>query len=422
MTNPYVTGLRCRECDASYPAEPRHVCDECFGPLEVEYDLDALRANVSRAEIAAGPASLWRYRKLLPVAGPEDTSAGVGFTPLQHARNLGRALGLPNLYLKNDTLNPTLSFKDRVVAVAVEKAREFSFDTIACASTGNLAGAVAAAGARYGLRTFVFVPANTEPAKIANALVYGATVVTVEGTYDELNRLCAELADRERWAFVNVNVRPYYGEGSKTLLFETVEQLGWRLPDHIVIPVASGALLTNTDKAIREITAVGLVEPRRVRISGAQAAGCAPVATAWKSGGEIEPVRQPETIAKSLAIGNPADGYYALRIASDTGGEIESVTDAEIVEGIKLLASCEGIYAETAGGTTTAVLAKLARAGRIDPIETVVAYITGNGLKTPDAVTGHLAATLTVRPTVESFQAALAARVGGGERELVGAR
>jgi threonine synthase len=401
-----LLGLQCRECGQVYPLEPVHVCDFCFGPLEVQYDYDVLARTLSRESITRGPLNIWRYRDLLPVDALADTGWRVGYTPLQPAPNLGKALGLTDLWIKNDSVNPTFSFKDRVVAVASAKAREFGFDTFACASTGNLASAVAAAGIRVGLKTFVFLPWDTEHSKVLNALIYGATLVAVRGTYDDVNRLCSEIADRRNWAFCNINVRPYYAEGSKTLAFETAEQLGWEAPDHVVVPIASGSLLTKITKGFGELQKVGLIRDATVRISGAQAMGCNPVAEAFRHGwGAVKPVHRPDTIAKSLAIGNPADGYYVLKIVRERDGAVLDATDQEIAEGMRLLASTEGVFAETAGGVTVAVLAKLARAGVVRRNERVVAYITGNGLKTLDAVAPRLAAPPVVEPTLEAFDA-----------------
>lgn len=400
-----IKALKCRECGRLYPLAPIHVCEYCFGPLEVDYNYDEIRDSVSRDKIERGPLSLWRYKDLLPVESGEDPSPGIGFTPLVRAYNLGRELGLKQLYLKNDSVNPTFSFKDRVVAVALAKAREFGFDTLACASTGNLASAVAAAGAKARLKTYVFLPHDVEAGKIINAAIYGANLVAVHGTYDELNRLCSEIADRYRWAFVNVNVRPYYAEGSKTLAFETVEQLGWRAPDHVVVPVASGSLLTKIGKGLAEMVKVGLIEEQHTKISGAQPTGCSPVATAFAANTlNIRPVKKPETIAKSLAIGNPADGYYSLKAVRSSGGNVDAVTDDEVVEGIKLLASTEGIFTETAGGVTVGVLKKLVEAGNISPDELVVAYITGNGLKTQEAVSDRIETPFYVEPNITSFE------------------
>lgn len=406
----YATALRCRECSREYPLAPRHVCEFCFGPLEVTYDYDAIRKAISRERIARGPASLWRYADLLPVDEEYRVDLGAGFTPLLHAKNLGRRLGLNRLYLKNDTVNPTWSFKDRVVAVAATKAREFGFSTLACASTGNLANSVAAHAARAGMEAYVFIPADLEAGKVLGSAIYAPTLVAVNGNYDQVNRLCAELGERNGWAFVNINVRPYYSEGSRTLAFEVAEQLGWRAPDHCVVPIASGSLFTKIYKGFIELAKVGLIEEPRVRMSGAQAAGCAPVATAWAQGSmNFRPVK-PNTIAKSLAIGNPADGYYALVQLKQTGGACPAVTDDEVIEGMKLLAETEGIFAETAGGVTIAALKRLAEAGQIHPDELTVAFITGAGLKTQEAVQGHLVEPLSIDPTVESFEERLLAR------------
>ena len=374
----------------------------------MEYDFDVLAETVSHESIAQGPLSIWRYRDLLPVNELADTGWRVGYTPLQPAPRLGRALGIDDLWIKNDAVNPTYSFKDRVVAVASAKAREFGFDTFACASTGNLASAVAAAGIRVGLKTYVFLPWDTEQSKILNALVYGANVIAVKGTYDDVNRLCSEIADQKSWAFCNINVRPYYSEGSKTLAFEAAEQLGWEAPDHVVIPIASGSLLTKITKGFGELQKLGLIPDKLVRVSGAQAAGCNPVADAFgKQWDAVKPVQRPDTIAKSLAIGNPADGYYVLKIVRERGGAVLDATNDEIAEGMRLLAATEGVFAETAGGVTVAVLKKLAAQGVVRKGERVVAYITGNGLKTLDAVAPKLAPPPTVEPTLDSFEAFL---------------
>lgn len=400
----FFTNLQCRECGREYPPEPLHVCEFCFGPLEVNYDYDAMAKVVSRQRIEAGPLSIWRYRDFLPVEGKEIIDISTGYTPLLKADNLAAELGLKTVYLKNDTANPTYSFKDRVVSVALTRAREFGYDTVACASTGNLANSVAAYAAKAGFRAFIFIPADLEVGKKVSSAIYAPYLVGVEGSYDDVNRLCSEIASEFRWAFVNINIRPYYSEGSKTLAYETVEQLGWRFPDHLIVPIASGSLLTKINKGLQEFGKLGLAADEPVRISGAQAAGCAPVATAFKKEVlDIRPVK-PKTIAKSLAIGNPADGYYALKVVRKTGGVVEDVTDAEIVEGVKLLARTEGIFAETAGGVTIAVLKKLAEAGRIQPEEEVVAYITGVGLKTIEAVEGAVDAPVKIRPTVDDFK------------------
>jgi threonine synthase len=404
---PFVEGLRCRECGRSYPAEARHVCDFCFGPLEVAYDYEAMGAVVTRQSIEAGPPSIWRYADLLPVSSNLPVDLSAGFTPLLKAERLGEVLGLRNLYLKDDTRNPTGSFKDRVVSVALSKARELGFKVAACASTGNLANSVAAHAARAGMSSFVFIPSDLEPSKIAMTWVFDAKIVAVDGSYDDVNRICAELtSERPDWAFVNVNVRPYYAEGSRTLAFEVAEQLGWRAPDHVVVPIGSGSQLTKIHKGFHELEILGLIEDGgSVTVHGAQPTGCAPVAEAFATGADhIRPVK-PKTIAKSLAIGNPADGWYALEIVRETGGSIEAVSDREVVDAIRLLARTEGIFAETAGGVTVATLARLAAAGKFRPDETVVAYITGNGLKTIDALGDDVGPTVTIAPNIGAFLA-----------------
>ncbi len=407
LTSQTFAGLRCKECGHAYAPEARHVCEDvCFGPLEVVYDYDAIRARVSRASIEAGPTSIWRYRDFLPIEG-EPIDVGTGFTPLLRANRLARRLGLKELYIKNDGVNmPTLSFKDRVVSVALTRARELGFSTVSCASTGNLANSTAAIAAHAGMECCVFIPADLEAGKILGTLVYNPTLMAVRGNYDQVNRLCSEVANTYGWGFVNINLRPYYSEGSKTLGYEVVEQLGWRLPDHIVAPLASGSLFTKIRKGFDEFMKVGLVEEKHVRFSGAQAEGCSPIAQAFAEGRDfITPVK-PNTIAKSIAIGNPADGPYALDIASRTGGSIAAVNDEEIIEGIQLLAETEGVFTETAGGTTIAVLKKLVEQGKIDPSETTVAYITGNGLKTTEAVASAVGEPLTIDPKLDDFNAA----------------
>ncbi len=402
------TGLKCKECGAEYEAKAIHVCEECFGPLEVTYDYAHLSKVVTREKIERGPKSIWRYREFLPVETDHPIDVGTGFTPLLKANRLARRLGIKHLYIKNDAVNmPTLSFKDRVVSVALTRARELGFTTVSCASTGNLANSTAAIAAHAGLDCCVFIPADLEAGKVLGTLIYGPTVMAVQGNYDQVNRLCSEVANTHGWGFVNINLRPYYSEGSKTLGYEVIEQLGWQLPDHIVAPLASGSLFTKIYKGFQEFIQVGLVEGKAVRFSGAQAEGCSPIAKAFEEGRDfIAPVK-PNTIAKSIAIGNPADGVYAVEIARKTNGNIASVTDAEIVEGIKLLAETEGIFTETAGGTTIAVLKKLAEAGKINPDETTVAYITGNGLKTQEAVQGYIGEPLTIEPKLDSFERAL---------------
>ncbi len=382
----FLDGLRCRNCSRPQPIGPSFVCPACFGPLEVVYDLPAIASAIDRETIESRAPGIWRYRELLPVDAAPEHGLPVGSTPLLRADRLGAELGLSHLWLKDDTRNPTLSFKDRVVAVAAARAVEFGFDTLACASTGNLAGATAAAAAALGLRAFVFVPADLEPAKIEHALAYGATLVRINGTYDDVNRLSLEIADEEGWAFVNVNLRPYYSEGSKTLAFEIAEQLGWRLPDVVVAPIASGSLFTKVAKGFRELAEVGLVEPKEVRFVGGQPAGCGPVAAAYADGVDtITPVRQPDTIVRSLAIGSPADGLFALDLARSTGGSIEGVPDAATAQAIRDLGRLEGIQAETAGGVTVSAAAAALRRGVIAPEDEVVVLVTGNGVKTPDA-------------------------------------
>ena len=404
------TALRCRECGREYAIAPIYTCEWCFGPLETTYDYDAIRGSLTRESIAAGPASIWRYGPLLPVEAPKGNALNAGWTPLIRAERLAAELGLGELWLKDDTRNPTNSFKDRVVAVALGKALEFGFKTAACASTGNLANAVAAAAARTGLDSFVFVPSDLEAGKILTTAVYGGNVVAIDGNYDDVNRLCAELAAEYPWAFVNVNVRPFYAEGSKTLAYETAEQLGWETPDHVVVPIASGSLLTKIHKGFQELHKVGLLDEEPVvRVSGAQATGCSPVAKAFIDGvDDVHPVR-PDTIAKSLAIGNPADGYYALDVIRSTGGACGSVSDDEIVEGIRLLARTEGVFGETAAGVTIATLKKLAEDGVVRRDERVVAYITGHGLKTLDAIEPHVRVTTTIPPSLDAFRAAFPA-------------
>lgn len=407
-TSTTFTALKCRECGETYDLGAKHVCEDvCFGPLEVAYDYDAIRRQVTRESIAAGPNSIWRYKAFLPVASENPIDVGTGMTPLLKANRLARRLGLKELYIKNDAVNmPTLSFKDRVVSVALTRAVELGFTTVSCASTGNLANSTAAIAAHAGLDCCVFIPSDLEAGKVLGTLIYDPTVMAVKGNYDQVNRLCSEVANTHGWGFVNINLRPYYSEGSKTLGFEVAEQLGWKLPDHIVAPLASGSLYGKIYKGFKEFAKVGLVEDKHVRFSGAQAEGCSPIYQAYKEGRDfITPVK-PNTIAKSIAIGNPADGIYALDIAKKTNGNIEAVNDAEIVEGIKLLAETEGIFTETAGGTTIAVLKKLAEAGKINPDESTVAYITGNGLKTQEAVSGAIGETLLIEPKLDSFERA----------------
>lgn len=400
-TLPNVQSLRCKECGRDYPQEPIYVCDFCFGPLEVAYDYDAIAKNISRESIQDGPLTIWRYDELLPASRDNAVNIGAGMTPLLKADNLGKELGLNNLWIKNDAANPTHSFKDRVVSVASTKAVEFDFDTIACASTGNLAGATAAHGAKAGMNTVVFVPSNLERGKILGAAVFGS-VVLVNGNYDDVNRLCSELGDDRRWAFVNINMRPYYSEGSKSLGYEIAEQLGWHAPEHVIVPVASGSLFTKVYKSLNEFAELGLIENADTKMHIAQPAGCSPVATAWVEGQTHPKPVIPDTIAKSLAIGNPADGLYSVGIANKTEGSGTIVPENEVAEGMKLLAETEGIFTETAGGVVISTLRKLARDGVIGPDEETVALITGTGLKTIEAIEDTIELK-TIEPTVRSF-------------------
>ena len=406
----FAKALRCRECQREYPLEAEYVCDFCFGPLEVAYDYDAMREAVSHESIEAGPASIWRYADLLPCEPDNRVDIQAGFTPLVRANRLGKELGLTNLYLKNDCMNPTWSFKDRVVTVAATKAKEFGFDTLACASTGNLANSVAAHAASAGLDAFVFIPPDLEQGKITGSSIYNPTLICVNGNYDDVNRLCSELAGKYPWAFVNVNMRPYYAEGSKTLGYEVAEQLGWRAPDHCVVPMASGSLYVKIWKGLQELAKLWLIDSVQTKMSGAQALGCSPIVTAFEAGTKnVQPVR-PSTIAKSLAIGNPADGFYALGVMEETGGRAVVSADDEIVEGMKLLARTEGIFAETAGGVVVAGLKKLVESGGIGKDEVTVAFITGAGLKTQEAVIDTLEPPLQVEPTIAAFEEALGER------------
>jgi len=397
--------LRCRECGKTWGNQPRSICDDCFSPLEVSYDYDAVRTSFTRERISQRPPDMWRYAELLPL--PEDfhPSLATGFTPLFSAPRLAQRLGAKQLWIKNDAVClPTLSFKDRVVAVALAQARNFGFDTVACSSTGNLANAVAAQAARQGFQAWIFIPADLEPAKILATKVYGARLVPIAGSYDQVNRLCSQIADEYRWGFVNVNLRPYYAEGSKTVGFEIAEQLGWRLPDNIVVPMAGGSLITKIKKAFDELVQLGLVDPKPVKFFGAQATGCSPISTAVKcDSSEIEP-QKPATIARSLAIGNPADGHYAIKAITRSGGWAEDVCDHEVVESIQLLAKSEGIFTETAGGVTVGVARKLYRQDRILPDEITVLCITGNGLKTTDVLAGKYEAEAAISPKLAEFE------------------
>jgi|YelNatPaOPRAMG01_1025707.scaffolds.fasta_scaffold03647_4 threonine synthase len=417
----YVTSLKCRECGQDYPVKPLHVCETCFGPLEVIYDYERIRAAVSREAIRARSSNLWRYRELLPVEGEPEAGPFSGFTPLLAARRLGEELGVRNLYIKDDTVNhPTLSYKDRVVSVAITKAREFGFTTVSCASTGNLATAVAAHAARARLRCYIFMPEGVESGKIVGSTIYGAQVITIRGNYDDVNRLCSEIADKYGWAFVNINLRPYYTEGAKTFGFEVAEQLGWRLPDNIVLPTAGGTILPKVAKAFKEFKEVGLIEDGRVKVHCAQAAGSAPVIHALHKGTDLITPVKPNTIAKSIAIGNPADGFYVLKAVRESGGWGDVATDEEIIDAIKLLARTEGIFAEPAGGTTLAVAIKLINQGRIKRDESVVVSVTGNGYKTLEAVAGALEQPLVIDARLKDFDA-LFERLQNGKRPVAGA-
>jgi threonine synthase len=402
-------GLKCRECGREYPLEPLNACDFCFGPLEVMYDYGAISRLISKESIQAGPNSLWRYHELLPADYHESVDINAGFTPLIRSRNLAKMLGLNELYIKNDSVNPSFSFKDRVVAVASAKALEFEFDTIACASTGNLACSVAAHAARGGIKACVFIPSGLEAGKVLGAAIYNPVLMSVEGSYDDVNRLCSEIADSYPWAFVNINMRPFYAEGSKSLGYEVAEQLGWRTPAHVVVPAASGAMFTKIWKGFNEFADLGLVGPVHTRMHLAQARGCAPIAEAWEEGRfVIKPVR-PSTLATSLAIGNPADGWYALKVIEASEGSAVIAEENEIADGVKLLAETEGIFTEGAGGVAITGLKRLVEQGRIKPDEPTVVYITGNGLKTTELV-ADVVNPFLIKPTVSSFEAAMASR------------
>ena len=403
---PYFSNLKCRECGKLYEKKAIHVCEFDFGPLEAAYDYDAIKAVLTRQAIESRPQSMWRYRELLPIDGEPTVGQQVGFTPLVKADRLAKVLGIKSLYIKNDTVNyPTLSFKDRVVSVALSRARELGFKVVACASTGNLANSVAANAASAGLKSYVLIPADLEQGKVLGSLVYGTNVIGIHGAYDQVNRLCSEIAGKYGWGFVNVNLRPYYAEGSKSMGFEICEQLGWRLPRHTVIPMASGSLLTKIHKAYTEFVKNGLVNDAKFTVHGAQATGCAPISHAMKKGTDIvKPVPKPETIVKSLAIGTPADGYYAIHAMRQTGGFAEDVTDDEVVEGIKLLAEHEGIFAETAGGVTVACARKLIASGKLPRDEEAVLCITGHGLKTQEAIAGKCGEPRLIKPSLREFE------------------
>jgi threonine synthase len=405
-----MKALKCRECGREYPLAATHVCEFDFGPLEVVYDYSHIRKAMTRSIIETRPHTMWRYRELLPVAHEPSVGTQVGFTPLIKADRLAQALGIRELWIKNDAVNyPTLSFKDRVVSVALSRARELGFTTVACASTGNLANSVAANAASAGLKAYVFIPTDLEQGKIVNSLIYGAQVIGIKGHYDEVNRLCAEIAGKYGWAFVNVNMRPYYAEGSKSMGFEIIEQLGWRIPQHTVVPMASGSLLTKIHKSYQEMAKLGLASETKWHVHGAQATGCNPISHAQKAGLDFFKPVKPNTIAKSLAIGTPADGFYSLKVMKETQGSAEDVTDEEIREAIRLLAECEGIFAETAGGVTVGVAKKLIASGRIPAKDSAVLCVTGNGLKTLDAVNGHCGQPREIKPSLREFEALLSA-------------
>jgi len=405
----FAYALACRECGREYGLKPIFSCDFCFGPLEVLYDYDLVQDAMTIDAIESGPPTIWRYGPLLPVDPQYKVDIGTGFTPLIRADRLAKAIGIDTLWIKNDTVNPTWSFKDRVVSMAIGRAREFGFEAMACASTGNLANSIAAHSAAAGMDCFVFIPDDLEAGKVVGSGIYHPTLVTINGSYDDVNRVCTELSYRRPWAFVNINVRPYYAEGSKTLAFETAEQLGWRAPDRVVVPMASGSLFTKIWKGFQELEKIGLIQNPKTKMSGAQAQGCSPIATAYEAGSMNFVPQKPDTIARSLAIGNPADGYYALKTMEQTGGGAAMASDREILEGIQLLAETEGVFAETAGGVTIACLKKLVEQGVIAKNEETVAYITGAGLKTIEAVSSEIRAPIHIQPKVEEFDAALEA-------------
>jgi threonine synthase len=404
----YVKSLKCRECEREYPIEPIYVCEFCFGPLEVVYDYDRIRQILTRDLIHSRPQNLWRYKELLPIEGERSDTLYTGCTPLVRAHNLAEILGVKELYIKDDSVtHPTLSFKDRVVAVALAKAKEFNFDTVACASTGNLAHSVSAQGAKAGFKRFIFIPASLEYSKIIASLAYEPNLIAVDGNYDDVNRLCSEVANKYRWAFVNINIRPYYAEGSKTHGFEIVEQLGWRAPDSIIIPCASGSLLTKIWKSFKEMKEIGLIDRVKTKVFAAQATGCSPIVAAVKQGIDVIKPVKPDTIAKSLAIGNPADGYYATQVLKESNGYGEDVSDQEIIDSMKLLAKTEGIFTETAGGVTLAATIKLIKNGYIKREGLTVICVTGNGLKTQEALHGHTVNPYHIKPNLVSFEEVL---------------
>ncbi len=401
----FVKGLKCRECGREYKVDPIYVCEFCFGPLEVVYDYEGIKGVLTRETITSRPQNLWRYKELMPIDGEPTCGLHSGYTPLVKADKLAKHLGMKELYIKDDTVtHPTLSFKDRVVAVALSKAIEFGFDTVACASTGNLAHSVSAHGAAAGLKRFIFIPSSLEQSKIIASLAYAPNLIAVDGNYDDVNRLCSEVANKYKWAFVNINIRPFYAEGSKTQGYEIVEQLGWKTPDAVVVPCASGSLLTKIWKSFKEMKDVGLIDAVDTKVFAAQATGCSPISAAIKAGTDVIKPVKPNTVAKSLAIGNPADGYYATKVIKETGGFGADVSDSEIIEAIKLMARTEGIFAETAGGVTLASAMKLIESGHIDKDAVTVLCITGNGLKTKEAIVGHTGEPYHIDPKMASFE------------------
>ena len=401
----FMRALKCRECGREYPLEATHVCEFDFGPLEVAYDYDKIRKSMTKAALAKRPQTMWRFRELLPVVEEPTVGTRVGYTPLIKANRLAKWLGVREAWVKNDAVNyPTLSFKDRVVSVALSRSKELGFETVACASTGNLANSVAANAAAAGLDAFVFIPADLEEGKILNSLIFGARVVGIRGHYDEVNRLCAEIAGKYGWAFVNVNMRPYYAEGSKSMAYEIAEQLDWKLPQHTVVPMASGSLLTKIHKGYQELIRLDLASDTKPVVHGAQATGCSPISAAFKQGMDFFKPVKPDTIAKSLAIGTPADGFYALKVMKETSGASDDVTDDEIREAMSALAECEGIFTETAGGVTVGTAKKLVASGRIPAEDSVVLCVTGNGLKTLDAVQGHVGKPAGIKPSLREFE------------------
>ncbi len=404
----FVKGLKCRECGREYPKRAVYVCEFCFGSLEVDYDYPKIKAHLTKEIISSRPDNLWRYKELLPLDSEPTVGLNSGFTPLIRAENLARVFKVKELYIKDDSVcHPTLSFKDRVVAVALSKAREFGFDTVACASTGNLANSVSAQAAKANLKRFIFIPADLELSKVLGSLVYQPNLIAVEGNYDEVNRLCSEIASRFKWAFVNINIRPYYAEGSKTFSYEIAEQLGWKAPQNIIVPVAGGSLISKILKGLKEFHKLGFIDEPKTKIYAAQPHGCSPVVTAIKENSDIIKPVKPKTISKSLAIGNPADGYYAVDTVRSTGGWAEEVTDNEIIEAIKLLAECEGIFTETAGGVTVGATKKLIEEGRIPKDEPIVICITAHGLKTQEVLLDNLAKPIKIKPHIEAFEEVL---------------